>query len=51
MPTPEEALLLRQGTEKPVLVVESIDQDPSGRALQFSVARAAGDRLQLVVEG
>lgn len=49
MPTAEEALLLRQTNDKPVLVMESIDQDLSGHALQFSVARAAGDRLQLVV--
>lgn len=49
LPSTEEALLLRQGTNTPVLVLESVDAEPQGRALRYSLARAAGERLQLVV--
>jgi GntR family transcriptional regulator, phosphonate transport system regulatory protein len=49
MPTPEEAVLLRQRADLPVLVMESVNQDESGQAIEFGIARAAGQRLQLLV--
>ena len=51
LPTQEEALLLRQAVDAPVLVMESVDEDINGRTLQFSRTRAAGERLQLLVAG
>mgnify|MGYP001795998368 CR=1 FL=1 len=36
---------------QPVLVVESINLDPSGKPIQYTRARAAADRIQLVVNG
>jgi len=49
MPTPEEAVLLRQRADLPVLVTESVNQDESGQAIEFGIARAAGQRLQVLV--
>lgn len=51
LPSAEEALLLRQDCGTPVLVMESVDAELEGRPLRFSLARAAGERLQLVVAG
>jgi DNA-binding GntR family transcriptional regulator len=49
MPTPEEAVLLRQRADVPVLVKESVNQDDSGQAIEFGVSRAAGQRVQVLV--
>jgi GntR family transcriptional regulator, phosphonate transport system regulatory protein len=49
MPTPEEAVLLRQRADLPVLVTESVNQDETGQAIEFGIARAAGQRLQVLV--
>jgi GntR family phosphonate transport system transcriptional regulator len=49
LPTPEEAVLLRQRAEVPVLVMESVNQDETGQAVEFGVARAAGQRVQVLV--
>jgi GntR family phosphonate transport system transcriptional regulator len=49
MPTPEEAVLLRQRADVPVLVTESVNQDESGQAVEFGVARSAGQRVQVLV--
>jgi GntR family transcriptional regulator, phosphonate transport system regulatory protein len=49
MPTPEEAVLLRQRADLPVLVTESVNQDEAGQAIEFGIARAAGQRLQVLV--
>jgi GntR family phosphonate transport system transcriptional regulator len=49
MPTPEEAVLLRQRGDVPVLVMESVNQDESGQAIEFGIARAAGQRVQVLV--
>jgi GntR family phosphonate transport system transcriptional regulator len=49
MPTPEEAVLLRQRADVPVLVKESVNQDESGQAIEFGVSRAAGQRVQVLV--
>jgi GntR family phosphonate transport system transcriptional regulator len=49
MPTPEEAVLLRQRADVPVLVMESVNQDESGVGVEFGIARAAGQRVQVLV--
>jgi GntR family phosphonate transport system transcriptional regulator len=49
LPTPEEAVLLRQRGDVPVLVMESVNQDETGQAVEFGVARAAGQRVQVLV--
>jgi GntR family phosphonate transport system transcriptional regulator len=49
MPTPEEAVLLRQRGDVPVLVMESVNQDLSGQAVEFGMTRAAGQRVQVLV--
>jgi GntR family phosphonate transport system transcriptional regulator len=49
MPTPEEAVLLRQRGDVPVLVMESLNQDERAQAIEFSISRAAGQRLQVLV--
>jgi GntR family phosphonate transport system transcriptional regulator len=49
MPLPEEAVLLRQRGDVPVLVMETLDQDESGQAIEFGIARAAGQRVQVLV--
>jgi GntR family phosphonate transport system transcriptional regulator len=49
LPTPEEAVLLRQRGDVPVLVMESVNQDETGQAIEFGVARAAGQRVQVLV--
>ncbi len=48
LPTPEEAVLLRQRGDVPVLVMESANQDETGQAIEFGVARAAGQRVQVL---
>jgi GntR family phosphonate transport system transcriptional regulator len=49
LPTPEEAVLLRQRGDQPVLVMEAVNQDEEGRAIEFGVSRAAGQRLQVLI--
>jgi GntR family phosphonate transport system transcriptional regulator len=49
MPSPEEAVLLHQKSTEPVLIMETVDQDEQGRVIEFGIARAASQRLQIVV--
>jgi GntR family transcriptional regulator, phosphonate transport system regulatory protein len=49
MPTPEEAVLLRQRADVPVLVMESLNQDEHGQAIEFGIGRSAGQRVQVLV--
>ena len=49
MPTLDEAVLLRQRADVPVLVMESVNQDVSGQAIEFGISRAAGQRVQVLV--
>jgi GntR family phosphonate transport system transcriptional regulator len=51
MPEPEEAELLQQGRMRPVLVAEAINVDPAGVPVDYTIARYAAARVQLVVEG
>lgn len=45
-----DAQQLGIGLGQPVLVVESVNLDPGGRPVQYTRARAAADRIQLVVD-
>ena len=50
MPDPEDAERLQQSRNRPVLVVESVNTDSEGAPIQYSVARWASDRVQLIFE-
>jgi GntR family phosphonate transport system transcriptional regulator len=49
LPSPEEAVLLHQRASDPVLIMETVDQDEAGQAVEFGVARAASQRVQILV--
>ena len=50
IPTPEDARLLEQPRNQPILFVESVDLDEQGIPIVFHEVRFAGDRVQLTVE-
>jgi GntR family phosphonate transport system transcriptional regulator len=50
LPTPEEAALLQQSRSRPVLVAESVNVDPEGLPVDWTMAVYAAGRVQLVVE-
>ncbi len=50
MPTPEEALLLGQARNRPVLLTESVNVDAEGVPIDATFSRYAAGRTQLVVE-
>ena len=50
MPDRQEAELLQQHRNRPILVTEGINVDPDGAPVEYGRARFAGDRVQLVVE-
>jgi GntR family phosphonate transport system transcriptional regulator len=50
LPTPEDARLLEQPRNQPILFVESVDLDEQGIPIVFHEVRFAGDRVQLTVE-
>jgi GntR family phosphonate transport system transcriptional regulator len=50
LPTPEEAELLQQSRNRPVLVTEAINTDPQGTPVDVTHGRYAAGRVQLVVE-
>ncbi|MBR0651580.1 phosphonate metabolism transcriptional regulator PhnF [Roseomonas terrae] len=50
LPTPEEADLLQQSRSRPVLVAESLNVDPEGQPVDWTMAIYAAGRVQLVVE-
>lgn len=45
-PLPEEAILLMQHPDQPVMVLQKTDVDPAGRPIGWSEAVWAGDRVQ-----
>ncbi|MGJ5218742.1 phosphonate metabolism transcriptional regulator PhnF [Bradyrhizobium oligotrophicum] len=49
LPTDHDARLLQQGRYSPVLAVESIDSDLSGRPITFHMNRFSGERVQLTL--
>jgi GntR family phosphonate transport system transcriptional regulator len=50
LPTPEEAEVLQQSRNRPVLVTEAINTDPEGVVVDVTIGRYAAGRMQLVVE-
>lgn len=50
MPTPEEAELLQQSRNRPVVVAEAVNTDAAGEVVDVTFARYAAGRVQLVVE-
>ncbi|WP_309139727.1 UTRA domain-containing protein [Siccirubricoccus sp. G192] len=50
MPTPEEAALLQQSRNRPVLVTEAVNVDPAGLPVEVGFGRYAAGRMQIVVE-
>ena len=46
----QDAMALGIEPGSPLIVTESINTDPDGRPIQYSVARFAADRVQIVVE-
>lgn len=49
-PDPEEAALLKQHPDQPVMIVQKTDVDASGRGIGHSQAIWAGDRVQFTLE-
>ncbi len=50
LPEAEEAVLLRQASNRPVLLIESLNVDGKDVPVQFARSRFAADRTQLVFE-
>lgn len=50
MPTAEEAALLRQPRDLPVLLIESLNVDRDGNPLEYGIARSAAERVKMVFE-
>lgn len=50
LPTPEEAEVLQQSRNRPVLLTEAINTDPAGEVVDVTIGRYAAGRAQLVVE-
>jgi len=47
---PQDALALGIEPGSPLIVTEAINTDPNGRPIQYTLARFAADRVQIVVE-
>jgi GntR family phosphonate transport system transcriptional regulator len=50
LPDADDARLLGMARAQPILYTESINVDLDGRPIEYSIARSAGHRLQLVFE-
>ena len=50
LPDVEEARLLRQPRNRPVLVTEAVNADSDGEPIEFGIARFSSDRVQILVE-
>lgn len=50
LPARDEALLLQQPVQRPVLLSESINATPDGKPLEYGRTLFAGDRVQMVFE-
>ena len=50
LPDAEEARLLRQPRNRPVLVTKAVSADIDGEPIEFGIARFASDRVQILVE-
>lgn len=50
MPDAQEALLLRQPRNRPIIVTESVNADRAGVPIEFGIARFAADRVQFTLD-
>lgn len=50
LPSAEEAALLLQPREQPVLVIETVNVDKAGRPIEYGIARSAAARLKLTFD-
>ena len=50
LPDAEEARLLRQPRNRPVLVTKAVSADIDGEPIEFGIARFASDCVQILVE-
>ena len=50
LPTLDDARLLQQPANRPILQTEAINIDPHGAPIEYGVGRFASDRVQLVVD-
>jgi GntR family phosphonate transport system transcriptional regulator len=50
LPDADEARLLQQPKNRPVLVTESVNVDANGKPIEYGVARFAADRVQIVFQ-
>lgn len=50
LPTPEDAALLEQPANCPVLVTESVNIDRDGRPIEYGLSRLASEWVHLVIE-
>jgi GntR family transcriptional regulator, phosphonate transport system regulatory protein len=50
LPSPEEALHLKQPQSRPVLQAEALDLDLAGRPIAVNITRFAGDRVQITFD-
>jgi GntR family phosphonate transport system transcriptional regulator len=50
MPVGKEAGLLSQSASRPVLITEALNVDMAGTPIEYGIARASAERLQVVVE-
>jgi GntR family transcriptional regulator, phosphonate transport system regulatory protein len=51
LPSPADARHLHMPRSQPVVVAESVNVDPAGKPVDYSVTRSAGQRTQFVFEG
>ncbi len=49
MPSRNDADVLRQAPNRPILIAESVNSDAAGKPVQFSRTRFAGERVQLLL--
>ncbi|MBH67958.1 MAG: phosphonate metabolism transcriptional regulator PhnF [Rhodospirillaceae bacterium] len=50
LPTNEEAFILKQARNRPILITESINVDLNDKPIEYGIAAFCADRTQLIVE-
>jgi len=50
LPNPHDSRILKMPKGQPVVVAENVNVDMEGRAIEFTISRSAGSRMQLVFE-
>ncbi|KAA2211466.1 phosphonate metabolism transcriptional regulator PhnF [Teichococcus oryzae] len=51
LPTAEEAGLLQQSVNRPVMIAEALSEDMEGRPIDYTMSRYAAGRVQILVGG